>query len=94
MENKKASSQCEECTRECEQSRPNGCEHECSIGACHPGKCPDCIKLLKFKCHCNTNFVYVECGKWLSANKPEKEALKSCQVPCPKSVIERFKSFY
>ena len=63
--------------------RPEGCEHECSIGQCHPGECPECKKLIKLKCNCGGNVVYVECFKWNSTkSKKERAALQSCQVPC------------
>ena len=57
----KSSTKCEECERECEQPRPKGCVHECSIGSCHIGPCKECKQLTKMKCHCKSNFVYVEC---------------------------------
>ncbi len=77
---------CQECLRECERPRPNGCTHECSIGYCHPDKCKDCNVLIKLKCHCNSNFVYAECFKWNSSNQNEQELIKSCKVPCSKTV--------
>lgn len=77
---------CEECELPCELPRSEGCSHECSIGPCHPGRCPDCVQLTKVKCHCDTNFVYVECHSWNRAGKKEKELLKSCKVPCPRNV--------
>ena len=55
------SRKCEECEKACEQPRPAGCMHECSIGNCHIGHCKDCKQLIKMKCHCKMNFVYVEC---------------------------------
>jgi hypothetical protein len=50
------------------------------------GNCPQCAKLKKFKCHCNNNFVYVECSKWNSSSKSEQDNLKSCKVPCTNQV--------
>ena len=82
---------CEECELPCEQARPDGCSHECSIGPCHPGKCPNCTQLSKMKCHCATNFVYVECNKWNNSSQKEKELLKSCKVPCPRNVSIKLK---
>ncbi len=38
------------------------------------------------KCHCMSNSVYIECFKWNTANSLEKTDLKSCQVPCSKTV--------
>lgn len=81
-----ASSLCKPCERECEQKRP--CEHDCSLGSCHPGSCPPCAKLVKLKCHCGTNFVNINCHKWTSADSKQKDELKSCRVPCPKSVSD------
>lgn len=83
----KCSSLCEECERTCEQPRPKGCNHECSIEACHPDECPNCKQLFKTRCHCKANFVYIECFKWNNANKKEQELLGSCKVPCSKSVF-------
>jgi NF-X1-type zinc finger protein NFXL1 len=77
---------CESCERSCEQTRPPGCEHECSIGNCHEGPCPDCTKLLKLRCHCKTNLVYVECCKWNRADAQRKVQMQSCQVPCTKTI--------
>ena len=40
------------------------------------------------KCHCQSNFVYVECNKWnASSKKQDREDLQSCKVPCTKNVI-------
>jgi len=33
-----------------------------------------------------SNSVYIECFKWNTANSLEKTDLKSCQVPCSKTV--------
>lgn len=68
--------------KNCELVRPKGCTHECSLGICHPGECPNCTKLLKMKCHCKGNFVYAECFKWNNSNKKEQDLLASCRVPC------------
>ncbi len=79
----KQESSCQPCELACEQPRPKGCEHECSLGVCHPGKCPPCTKLIKMKCHCGSNFVHVECNKWNNNTiEEDREQLKSCKVPC------------
>ena len=77
---------CESCESACEQKRPPGCEHECSIGVCHKDPCPKCIKLIKLRCHCKTNLVYAECSKWNQADAKEKVHMQSCQVPCVKTI--------
>ncbi|CAF0705787.1 unnamed protein product [Brachionus calyciflorus] len=82
----KTSSLCEECGRSCEMPRPKGCSHDCSIGACHAGDCPDCKQYIKIRCHCKVNFVHVECYKWNGASKKELEVLNSCRVPCSKTI--------
>ncbi|RNA28661.1 NF-X1-type zinc finger NFXL1 [Brachionus plicatilis] len=79
---KEASSTCEECSKNCELVRPKGCTHECSLGACHSGECPNCKHLLKMKCHCKGNFIYVECHKWNNSCQKEQINLASCRVPC------------
>jgi len=80
---------CEECQFSCEQEPPQGCVHKCPIGYCHPGNCPDCQQLLKLKCHCAVNFVFIECNKWCSTKiQKEKDLLKSCKVPCPRTVSQ------
>ena len=77
---------CEQCTHDCELRRPSGCQHPWPIGHCHPADCPKCAKLNKFRCHCKANYVYVECDKWTRANESEQNELKSCRVPCTKTV--------
>ncbi len=86
LECHKQEEECEECEKVCEQPRPKGCEHECSIGSCHIGKCPQCVKLLKLRCHCKSNFVYVECSKWITSNQNEQKIHQSCKVPCSQNV--------
>lgn len=78
-----AGSNCQICENTCTFPRPEGCQHSCDRG-CHSELCPPCKRLLRLKCHCALNQLYVRCSEW---TKPEAdtEMMQSCRNQCPKN---------
>lgn len=81
---KVAGTNCAPCHEGCSKPRPVGCTHKCGK-PCHPGKCAFCKQLVKVKCHCGLNPLYLECHT-LKATVQEKEALCSCKNHCNKTM--------
>lgn len=79
-----AGTNCKKCELECSQPRPEGCNHLCSLGKCHPGSCPDCQHIVKMKCHCGLANKFVKCSEYLSANDETRDSLLCCGDQCPK----------
>ena len=61
-----------------------GCTHPCTIQKCHPGECPDCVSILKIRCHCTLTNVFVKCSQYLMSSRLELETLLCCKDQCPK----------
>nr|XP_045609322.1 NF-X1-type zinc finger protein NFXL1-like [Procambarus clarkii] len=81
-DDKRAGSNCAPCEVPCSKRRPEGCNHECGK-ACHPGDCASCEKLLKIKCHCGLNQLYLKCHIWNTAPQ-KKQEMQSCKNQCNK----------
>ncbi|XP_056634026.1 NF-X1-type zinc finger protein NFXL1 [Diorhabda sublineata] len=73
---------CEQCEGSCDKDRPEGCTHTCPK-PCHPGGCPPCKVMIRIKCYCGLNQLYVSCADWLNVDK--KAELQTCGNQCPKS---------
>lgn len=76
---------CQPCEERCSKERPEGCIHPCPR-LCHPDPCSLCKKLLKMRCHCQLNSVYVSCNEWISADSSQKGEMISCKNRCPKEL--------
>lgn len=85
VNDKEAGKNCAPCEELCSKPRPDGCSHTCGK-PCHRGKCSFCKQLVKVKCHCGLNNLYIECHTLNSAATDEKEALCSCKNHCNKSI--------
>ena len=79
-----AGTNCKKCDLECSKPRPKGCIHPCSIMMCHPGDCPECVVIVKMKCHCGLANIFAKCGEYLASSKDELEVLLCCKDQCPK----------
>jgi len=79
-----AGTNCKKCELECTKPRPKGCTHPCTIQKCHPGECPDCVSILKIRCHCTLTNVFVKCSQYLMSSRLELETLLCCKDQCPK----------
>lgn len=77
-----AGKNCEVCEEACLKERPEGCKHPCPK-PCHPGNCLPCKNMVRIKCHCGLNQLYVTCNEWICNNK--KEELQCCGNQCPKN---------
>lgn len=77
-----AGNTCEICEEECLKERPEGCNHCCS-NPCHPGQCPSCKNMVRIKCHCGLNQLYVICNDWICNDR--KEDLQCCGNQCPRN---------
>lgn len=77
-----AGKNCEVCEEPCSKQRPRGCKHPCPK-PCHPENCPPCKNLVKVKCHCGLNQLYIECSKWICDD--QKEELQCCGNQCPQN---------
>ncbi|CAH1179658.1 unnamed protein product [Phaedon cochleariae] len=73
---------CEPCEGSCTRERPEGCQHLCPK-PCHPGTCPPCKNMIRIKCHCGLNQLYVTCNDWRDEDK--KIEIQSCRNQCPKN---------
>uniref|UniRef100_T1IPI9 NF-X1-type domain-containing protein n=1 Tax=Strigamia maritima TaxID=126957 RepID=T1IPI9_STRMM len=80
-----AGSNCEVCDKSCSKPRPIGCPHAC-LCPCHPDECSSCKQMIKLRCHCQLNIIFVECHKLSTAGENEKIALGSCNNQCPKNI--------
>lgn len=65
--------------------RPEGCTHRCPR-PCHPAPCEPCRSLMKLRCHCGLNQLFVRCVEWTTASTETKDSLQSCGNQCPKNV--------
>lgn len=89
------------CGEKCGRSLPGECGHECVL-LCHPGPCPTCPQLLKFRCFCGAESEMRRCGhrnfscgreckKVLSCGKHKCES--ACHEgdcpPCSKTAIHK-----
>ncbi|KAK9499783.1 hypothetical protein O3M35_002755 [Rhynocoris fuscipes] len=72
---------CEECSQDCELER--SCTHACPL-TCHPAPCPPCLTIVKMRCHCTINPLYIKCSDWIAAEQSTKDTLLSCGNQCPK----------
>lgn len=77
-------SNCETCNGNCEFPRPEGCTHNCQK-PCHRDPCPPCKVLLRIRCHCTLNQLFVHCHEWTSASDKERIKLQTCGNQCPKN---------
>lgn len=77
-----AGDSCEVCEKSCSKVRAPGCTHKC-LQSCHPQTCAPCKQMVKLRCHCQLNMLYVECAKWTSSDKQTKTQLLSCNNQCP-----------
>ncbi|KAF5301721.1 hypothetical protein FQA39_LY10652 [Lamprigera yunnana] len=77
-----AGTDCIQCENECSKPRPDGCTHAC-LKPCHPDECPSCQQMLRVKCLCGLNQIFIECDAWTSS--ASKEDLESCGNRCPKN---------
>ncbi|KAG8271628.1 NF-X1-type zinc finger protein nfxl1 [Homalodisca vitripennis] len=82
--NEDAGTNCEPCSSKCTFSRPEGCTHPCQE-ACHPPPCKPCQLMLRFRCHCNLNQLFIRCGEWTDASEEEREKMLTCGNQCPKN---------
>uniref|UniRef100_A0A1B6MK23 PHD-type domain-containing protein n=1 Tax=Graphocephala atropunctata TaxID=36148 RepID=A0A1B6MK23_9HEMI len=82
--NEDAGNNCEMCSSKCTFSRPEGCTHPCQE-ACHPPPCKPCQLMLRFRCHCNINQLFVRCGEWTDATEEAREKMLACGNQCPKN---------
>ncbi|CAH1959936.1 unnamed protein product [Acanthoscelides obtectus] len=78
----KAGENCEQCENPCLKDRPEGCQHECPK-PCHPGDCKPCKQMIRIKCNCGLNQLYVTCADWLDPAK--RDQLQCCGNQCPKN---------
>nr|CAH7743895.1 unnamed protein product [Callosobruchus chinensis] len=78
----KAGENCEQCDNPCLKDRPEGCQHECP-DPCHPGVCKPCKQMVRIKCHCGLNQLYVTCADWMDPAK--RDQLQCCGNQCPKN---------
>ncbi|CAG0882814.1 unnamed protein product [Darwinula stevensoni] len=83
-----AGKNCESCERDCELPRPEGCQHPCKKGKCHPGECPPCRQPMRILCHCGLTQLYVRCCEWNNSADADRNAQKSCKNQCPKQELE------
>eukprot|EP00051_Salpingoeca_urceolata_P023207 m.390341 g.390341 ORF g.390341 m.390341 type:complete len:977 (+) comp20077_c0_seq5:238-3168(+) len=77
---------CGECTLPCDQPRPEGCSHVCSIQQCHPDDCPPCNELVHVVCHCGSLTLNFACSKLRALAPDELENNRSCPGKCPKQL--------
>ncbi|CAH1115827.1 unnamed protein product [Psylliodes chrysocephalus] len=84
LDNIKSGSNCEKCESSCTKDPPEGCTHPCPK-ACHPGPCPSCKVMIRIKCYCGLNQLYVACVDWL--NEERKAELQTCGNQCPKNYV-------
>ncbi|GLV33994.1 uncharacterized protein CBL_11123 [Carabus blaptoides fortunei] len=77
-----AGTNCQVCEKPCEFPRPLGCVHDCPE-PCHTGTCPLCKQMIRMKCHCGLNQLYIRCAEW-TAPEAGAELLQSCKNQCPK----------
>lgn len=77
-----AGQNCVVCEETCSKDRPDGCNHPCPK-PCHPGNCPLCKNMVRIKCHCGLNQLYVNCNEWIMDER--KEELQCCGNQCPKN---------
>ncbi|XP_075230227.1 NF-X1-type zinc finger protein NFXL1 [Lycorma delicatula] len=80
-----AGENCEPCERGCELPRPPGCTHKCPH-ACHLAPCPPCMTMLRLRCHCSLNQLFVRCGEFNSASTDKQIEMLSCNNQCPKNL--------
>lgn len=79
-----AGDSCETCEEGCLLPRPEGCTHRCPR-PCHPAPCEPCRSLMKLRCHCGLNQLFVRCVEWTTASTETKDSLQSCGNQCPKN---------
>ncbi|XP_049812218.1 NF-X1-type zinc finger protein NFXL1 [Schistocerca nitens] len=75
---------CEVCEAGCSKPRPEGCSHICPK-PCHPGSCAPCPQMIRLRCHCALNQLFVRCSEWINASEDSRSILQSCKNRCPKN---------
>lgn len=75
---------CEECNLKCLKVR--NCPHECKIGKCHIGECPECDIIYSLKCYCGKNDIKLKCKEYVKYVKENNDFICCCDNICMKKL--------
>lgn len=62
------------------------CKHECKIGKCHSGECPECDVIYSLKCYCGKNDIKLKCSEYLEYINENNDSICCCDDICNKKL--------